>query len=120
METKTILHGIVQECADNLREDMRNAVEYGDSEAWVGVDTPHGYIDVRTDRSGVVCVDVLHLPDCGHACPTLEKAIREALPTWAEVEREYEEELEEELEEDKFVYDFNHYDYSHYTFCHEL
>ena len=90
------LKDICKEIAAKIKAEMKDAIEFNYDQiykefifgkAWVQVElelsSVHGWVIPTTD------VRVFH-DDNSHQSPLLEAAIKNALPTWDEVEREYE------------------------------
>lgn len=89
------LREICKEIAAKIKEEMEDAIEFNYDQiykefvfgkAWVQVElelkSKNGWVIPTTE------VTVFH-DDNSHQSPLLEAAIKNALPTWDEVEREY-------------------------------
>lgn len=89
------LKDICKEIAAKIKAEMEDAIEFNYDhiykdfifgKAWVQVElelnSVHGWVIPTTE------VTVFH-DDNSHQSPLLEAAIKNALPTWDEVEREY-------------------------------
>lgn len=97
---------IEEECADEIRIAIRNAIYEGDEVVNAKVVTFNGMVSVSTNCDDEVEVEVIH--DNGHECPNLCEKIAKAIPKWDYVSNQLYEEMgwkrqgEEEEEEEGY------------------
>jgi hypothetical protein len=93
-------HAFVEECADEHRADIIEAIEYGHMCAATIIDTADGFVEIVSGRRGGAAVKVHHDDEENkRECSLLCEAIEKALPEWEDVKEEYEAEEEEAEEE---------------------
>lgn len=94
---KKIQHAFVEECADEHRADIIEAIEYGHMCAATIIDTADGFVEIASGRRGGAAVKVHHdNEENERECPLLCEAIEKALPELEDVKEEYEDAEEEE------------------------
>lgn len=94
---KKIQHAFVEECADEHRSDMLEAIANGDGCAATTIDAIDGWVEIVSDCRGGAAVTVHHdKEENQRECPLLAEAIEKALPEWEDVKEECEEAEEEE------------------------
>ena len=94
---KKIQHAFVEECADEHRADIIEAIEYGHMCAATIIDTADGFVEIVSGRRGGAAVKVHHDDEENkRKCPRLCEAIEKELPSWAEAKEYYDAEEEEE------------------------
>ena len=89
-------HKIIDDCIEAIENAIESALEYDAqaSDAATSVDTNDGYIDLYCGTDGNSAV-VIHEDDRdGHDCPTLAKAIEDAMPDFGEYAEKWNEENE--------------------------
>lgn len=88
-------HKIVKQCASALHDAIYDELsDWNDASSTTAtVETGDGWIEISTNRIDEVEVCIFHgNADNERECSTLAKAIKDALPCWDEVQREWEEE----------------------------
>lgn len=84
-------HAFVEECADEHRADMLEAIANGDRYAATTIDAVDGWVEIVSDCRGGAAVTVHHdKEENQRECPLLCEAIEEALPEWEDVKEEFE------------------------------
>lgn len=84
-------HAFVEECADEHRADMLEAIANGDRYAATTIDAVDGWVVVVSDCRGGAAVTVHHdKEENQRECPLLAEAIEKALPEWEDVKEEFE------------------------------
>lgn len=90
-------HAFVEECADEHRADMLEAIANGDRYAATTIDAIDGWVEIVSDCRGGAAVTVHHDKEQNQReCPLLAEAIEKALPEWEDVKEEYEDAAEED------------------------
>nr|DAM25348.1 MAG TPA: hypothetical protein [Caudoviricetes sp.] len=84
-------HAFVEECADEHRADMLEAISNGDRYASTTIDAVGGWVEIVSDCRGGAAVTVHHdNEENQRECPLLWEAIEKALPEWEDVKEEFE------------------------------